>query len=117
MLHHLKFVSNVPWIARYIWVAIMLLASMFASQWGVADAQIKTLLIINALYGVAVTLGYYFGQNPRIEGLFFGFLLDLFVWSAFIYFSGGASNPLITLYLTIISVASIVFTTRYIIAL
>ena len=58
MLHHLKFVSNVPWIARYIWVAIMLLASMFASQWGVADAQIKTLLIINALYGVAVTLGY-----------------------------------------------------------
>ena len=117
MLHHLKFVSNVPWIARYIWVAIMLLASMFASQGGVADAQIKTLLIINALYGVAVTLGYYFGQNPRIEGLFFGFLLDLFVWSAFIYFSGGASNPLITLYLTIISVASIVLTTRYIIAL
>ena len=117
MPNHLKFVSKVPWITRYTWIAIMLLASMFASQWGVANEQIKILLMINGVYVLAVALPHAYYRRMTETKLFLGFLCDLVIWSAFIYYSGGASNPLITLFLTIVAVASIVLNTYYIIGL
>ena len=115
MLNHLKFVSKVPWIARCTWLAIMLLASQFASHWGVVDEQINRLLIVSGAYVVVVAIGFWL-RYPDLQGkLFVGFLFDLMMWSVFIFYSGGASNPLITLFLTIVAVASIVLATRYII--
>lgn len=116
MLNSVKSVAKAPWLARCTWVVIMLLATVFAMHCGVAATQIKALLWVSAAYIVVVGFGYYF-YHKHTKLLFVSLLGDLLAWSAFIYFSGGASNPLITLLLTVIAVSAIVLTTRYIIAL
>ncbi len=116
MLNSVKSVAKAPWLARCTWVVIMLLATVFAMHCGVATTQIKALLWVSAAYIVVVGFGYYF-YHKHTKLLFVSLLGDLLAWSAFIYFSGGASNPLITLLLTVIAVSAIVLTTRYIIAL
>lgn len=119
MKHHVKLVSKAPWVARGTWAFIMLLAAIFASHWGVAVAQVGTLLLISGVYLGMVAIAYYQLRQKHLTPtmLFIGFVLDLWVWSLFLYYSGGASNPLITLFLTIVAVASVVLTTPYILAL
>lgn len=117
MLNHLKFVSKVPWVARWTWIGIMLLATLFASQWGVSAKQIQVLFAICGVYSLIMMTAYYCRHSDNDNKRFLGFVIDLAVWSVYIYASGGASNPLITLFLTIVSVAAIVLNTRYIIGL
>ena len=115
-------VAKAPMIARYTWLAIMVAAMICADQWGVAKQQITHLLTITIMYGVSVELTKRLMVirqfNPQHSWVTMaGFIGDLLAWSAFIYYSGGAANPLITLFLTVIAVASMVMSTVHIIGL
>ena len=118
----IKNVAKAPMIARYTWLAIMVAAMICADQWGVAKQQINHLLTITIIYGVSVELTKRLMVirqfNPQHSWVTMaGFIGDLLAWSAFIYYSGGAANPLITLFLTVIAVASMVMSTVHIIGL
>lgn len=117
MMTHLNFVSKAPWIARGTWVIIMLISSLFAAQWGITSTQVNTLLMVSGLYALVVIFAYFLCQPMSHNKQFMIFALDLMAWSLYLYHSGGASNPLITLFLTIVAVTSLVQSTRHIIGI
>ncbi len=117
MLSHLKSIAKAPWIARCSWIFIMFVAVFFANQWGVADEQRHNLFILTIGYAITVIFANRLLTIDKPWAVFLSFVWDLLVWSAFIYTSGGATNPLITLFLMVIAVASVVITTEKIIGL
>lgn len=117
MLSHFEIIAKAPWIARYTWAAIMVLATFFANQWGVADEQIHSLLIVTVMYAMTVILAHRFLTIDKSFVVFVSFVWDLVNWSLLIYYSGGVTNPLITLFLTVITVASLIMATWQIVAL
>lgn len=117
MQHAIKNVAKAPIIARYMWFFIMIAAMMFADQWGVAKHDILHLFVIAIVYGVTIEFAKRVLNQHNRWVVLAGFMWDLLAWSLFIYYSGGAANPLITLFLTVIAVASIVLSTAQIIGL
>ena len=108
MLNHLKIVPKIPWIARITWLVMMIIALVFSKIWHIANTQFFALCAVVAVY--ACVVGMAFGVRQRIgtQGVFWAFVVDLLAWSSFVYFSGGASNPLITLFLTVVGVGVLV---------
>jgi signal transduction histidine kinase len=116
MLTQIKIAPQLPWIARYTWVAMMLFTTLFAANWGMAYQQMLTLFAVSVLYGVVVVFAH---TQQRVlfkhymeHHAWLAFVIDLMAWSVFIYYSGGASNPLTTLFLTVAGVAAIVLPTK-----
>ena len=58
MLTQIKIAPQVPWIARYTWVAMMLFTTLFAANWGMAYQQMLTLFAVSVLYGVVVVFAH-----------------------------------------------------------
>ncbi|NTV09728.1 MAG: sensor histidine kinase, partial [Zoogloea sp.] len=61
-----------------------------------------------ALFNLVVTLHARWRQNASAPVLFCHLCVDLAAWSAFLYFTGGAANPLISLLLPLVAIGAAV---------
>ncbi|NMG03167.1 ATP-binding protein [Azoarcus taiwanensis] len=107
-------------IRRLVWlrwcsVALMALCTLLVPGWLDVTLPVGSLLAVTLVMAAfnAFTLAVLaYGPKRETSWLFVQLLADLLGWAAFVYFSGGATNPLISLLLPLIAIGAAVLPAR-----
>ena len=120
MIQSLKLVANIRLIhLRWLSVAGMLLAAL-VSQQVLDSSQLVLTLSVYALVVAAVNLVLLYASQFLRDGRFKNLvlspmsqlMLDLVLWAGYIYLSGGAVNPLISVFLPLVAIGAILLTEK-----
>ena len=103
---------------RWLSVIAMVLAALVSPLLlGPSELMVR-LLIYAALIGL-VNLGFQLADStlgvaeaPRFYSPFVQLSFDLLAWGAYIFLSGGATNPLISLFLPLVAIGALILTPR-----
>lgn len=93
---------------RWLSIAAMAFLTLAVFPWLAPSHPLEPLLIITLSLAAAnlALLGAASAWLVRPAGTLAQLLLDLFAWSAFLYFSGGVTNPAISLLLPLVAVGA-----------
>jgi two-component system sensor histidine kinase RegB len=120
MIQSLKLVTNIRLIhLRWLSVAGMLVAALISQKLLDSSELVASL----SLYALAVgminaSLMYssYFLRDGKVKSLVLSplaqLMLDLVLWSGYVYLSGGAANPLISVFLPLVAFGAILLTEK-----
>jgi len=120
MVQSLKLVANIRLIhLRWLAVAGMLVAALI-SQKLLDSSQLVVTLSMYASAVAAVNLVLFYASRFLQDGKFKNLVLspmlqltlDLVLWSGYIYLSGGAANPLISVFLPLVAIGAILLTEK-----
>ncbi|MFW2177816.1 MULTISPECIES: sensor histidine kinase [unclassified Moraxella] len=109
------------WLARYVWLGIMLMVVLFTAQFPLttpdSPPNIAWLTAVVGGYALFITLGHLLPKHWLERYLLWQLIADLLIWTGFLYGLGGASHPLITLLLTVVAVGAVLLPPRQIVVL
>ncbi len=94
---------------RWLSVALMLAAGLVVAPLSSIDIPLTAILTISALlalWNLITRKIFDLHQDAGVWHLFFDLTVDLVAWSSFLYLTGGATNPMISLLLPLIAVAA-----------
>lgn len=96
--------------ARFSFIALQLLA-IFASQfWGnsaLPYTSLYSIVVIETMLNLVFMYVYRTDRNVSVHAYFSQIVIDIFFLSGLLYFSGGASNPFVSLLLLPIAIGSV----------
>ncbi len=107
-------VRRLVWL-RWYSVALMALCALLVPGWLDVTLPVGSLLAVTLALAAfnAFTLAVLaYGPKGETRWLFLQLLVDLLGWAAFVYFSGGATNPLISLLLPLTAIGAAVLPAR-----
>lgn len=96
--------------ARYLFITLQLIAILLAHFYLQYDLQFRLLCAIVAIeFGLNLGLSLFYKKQRSISSseFFLQFVLDIGFLTALLYFSGGASNPFVSLLLLPIAIAAV----------
>lgn len=112
--HVVDQVRRLVWL-RWCSVALMAVCALLVPGWLDVTVPVGSLVSVTLVMAAfnAFTLAV-LTRGPQRETcwLFVQLLADVLAWSAFVYFSGGATNPLISLLLPLAAIGAAVLPTR-----
>lgn len=104
---------------RWLYVLLMLVAALVSPQIlgsaGLLPSLLAFVLVIASvnlcLHGAIVFTGQQ-GEGLPLLSPFLQLCFDLFAWGGYIYLSGGATNPLISVFLPLVAIGAIVLSQK-----
>lgn len=107
-------VRRLVWL-RWCSVSLMALCALAVPQWLDLTLPVGSLLAVAfamAAFNAFTLAVLVLGPSRETAWLFLQLLADVLGWSAFVYFSGGATNPLISLLLPLTAIGAAVLPAR-----
>lgn len=112
-LANLRRLIQARWAVMAVMAALCLLAPSFLDI-PLAQAPLFGVLAVTALFNGIIHFHYKNTESATAEDLLRQLLIDISALSALIFFSGGATNPLVSLLLPPVAMAALTLPSRYV---